>query len=315
MYEKEINEALRKLDINNSKILLQLPEGLWIYLYEIIKVLERKGNEVFWFLGRSYGACDLPLEEAKRLGCDVILHVGHAPFLKGRAIEGIKIEYVELFVDYDERKVVEVLRKYGVKEGILVGHLPFTKKFPNIVEKSKAEGINLELKNHEFLSYPGQILGCNVVNALTDKSTIIYIGDGLFHLYGLYLLGKRIIAINPISWEVREISQEEQQKYLRRKYAAYATIKQAETLGVLISSKPGQFEVFAKHIIAEIKKEFQDKTLIFIVANEIKKEEPEFLQVDAFINLACPRLEDDKDFPKPVLSWKSYLEVGRGKRK
>lgn len=315
MYEQELKKAIKILNIKNQKVLLQLPEGLWIYLLDIIKILETKGNDVFWFLGKSYGACDLPLEEAKKLRCNVILHVGHAPFLKEKVIEGIRIEYVELFVYYDVNKIVELLKKHSIIEGVLVGHLPFTKPFPQIVEKAKTEGINLELKNHEFLSHPGQILGCNIVNALTDKNTIIYIGDGSFHIYGLYSLNKRILAINPITWDVRDISKEEQQKYIRKKYVVYTAIKQSERLGVIISSKPGQFEVFAKHIIAEVKKEFQEKTLIFIVANEIKKEDLEFLKVDAFINLACPRLEDDKDFPKPVLSWKSYLEVKSMERK
>ena len=104
MYEKILKNSLKVLNLENQIILLQLPEGLWIYVKEVIRILEVKGNKVYWYSGRSYGACDLPVEEAKRLGCNMILHVGHAPFLKQKEIEGIKVEYVELFIDYNIQK-------------------------------------------------------------------------------------------------------------------------------------------------------------------------------------------------------------------
>ncbi len=311
MYKKNLIEAVNKIKIKNKRILLQLPEGLWMYGEKITKILEKNSNKVFWYLGKSYGACDIPIEEAKRLKCDIILHIGHSPFLKEKEIEGIKIIYLELFMEYNSNKVIHLLEKYDIKEGVIVGHLPYTREFPKIVKKAKEKNIKLELKKHDFLPHPGQILGCNIINAVTSKKNIIYIGDGVFHLHGLFTLGKDIFAINPLNWEVKKISKKEQQQYQIKKYAAYSAVEQSKKIGIIVSSKIGQFNVFAKSVIEQVKKEFKDKDILLIVANEIKKEELEFLKVDAFVNLACPRLEDDKDFPKPIISWKTYTEIKR----
>ncbi|NPA38457.1 MAG: hypothetical protein GXN99_01530 [Candidatus Nanohaloarchaeota archaeon] len=310
MYEKSILEGIEKLEnIKGKKILLQLPEGLWIYADKIINILYQQGaSEVIWYKGKTYGACDLPIEEAKRINANLVIHIAHSPFLKEKTIEGINIEYIEVFADYDINFIIEELVKHKIERTVLVGHLPFVHKFPEIVKKAKNQNIHIQLHSNNFLPYPGQILGCHVANAASSLPHITYIGDGKFHLKGLYVFKKPILALNPFSQESRLISIKEIEKEEKKKIMRFTAITNAQSLGIIISSKLGQYKAFAEPVKKAVEKEFKNKKLTWIIENEINKQDLDYLQVEAFINLACPRIEDD-EIKKPLLSWKTYLEV------
>jgi len=77
------SEILEKLkELKAKKIFLQFPEGLKLKVQKIVKELEAEGFEVFVCLEKCFGACDVRENEAKLLGCDCILHIGHEEFIK-----------------------------------------------------------------------------------------------------------------------------------------------------------------------------------------------------------------------------------------
>ena len=88
---KEIIDKLKKLNV--KKVFVQFPEGLKLKIQEIAKELEKEGFKVILCLEKTYGACDLRDEEAKRLKCDAILHIGHSNF-------GVKSELPVIYWDY-----------------------------------------------------------------------------------------------------------------------------------------------------------------------------------------------------------------------
>ena len=96
--KKEILDKIKMLGAN--RVLLQVPEGLKTKVQEISKELE--GLEVLISTEPCYGACDVRDHEAKQLGCDVVLHIGHSDF-------GVKTEVpviLEHTVAYIEAEVI-----------------------------------------------------------------------------------------------------------------------------------------------------------------------------------------------------------------
>ena len=73
-----IEEAKQEIKKHNpTKVALQLPDGLKQCAEEIANAL---GVESVTLAGSCFGACDLRDKEAKELGCDLLLHFGHADF-------------------------------------------------------------------------------------------------------------------------------------------------------------------------------------------------------------------------------------------
>ena len=71
-----------KLTQNNDKKIDMIIEGIHcaacIWLNE--KILSETSIEVIISGDRSFGSCDIPFYEAKKLDVDLIVHLGHTPF-------------------------------------------------------------------------------------------------------------------------------------------------------------------------------------------------------------------------------------------
>jgi len=103
---KEVLEKLRKH--RAKRIFIQLAEGLKLYIDEINQQLEKEGFTPVFCMEPTYGACDVRDDEAIRLGCDAILHIGHTDFgVKPK----IPVIYWEYFLDVDEKLLEEIVNK------------------------------------------------------------------------------------------------------------------------------------------------------------------------------------------------------------
>lgn len=127
----------------------------------------------------------------------------------------------------------------------------------------------------------GQVLGCNVINALKTKAEVyVYIGSGEFHPLELVGRGEVYIA-NPLSGEVSKCT-------LREKKGKIAKFLGSDKIGILVSTKPGQENLkSALDLVNKLKKE----AYVFVV-NEIDLSKLEdFNDIEFWINTACPRIE------------------------
>ena len=70
------------------RVLLQFPEGLKRLALEYAQKYEAQGHEVFVSSSSCYGACDLALDEAKKIGAKKIVHFGHSKFIRKIRITG-----------------------------------------------------------------------------------------------------------------------------------------------------------------------------------------------------------------------------------
>ena len=103
----DINRVLKETGKHKAKrIFLQAPEGLKTRLQEIARQLEKKGLEVFISCEPCFGSCDIREHDAKTLGCDVLLHLGHTDF-------GVKSELPVIYEPYEiEHDVKPELEKH-----------------------------------------------------------------------------------------------------------------------------------------------------------------------------------------------------------
>ena len=86
-YELNLEEIEKEIEKNHpEKILIQLPDGLKRYARIIIDWIKTKYKDktpiIYLWLDTGFGACDIPLREAKELGIDLLNHIGHDMFVK-----------------------------------------------------------------------------------------------------------------------------------------------------------------------------------------------------------------------------------------
>ena len=151
----------------------------------------------------------------------------------------------------------------------------------------------------------GQVLGCNVNNALKIKDKVdafLFIGSGDFHPLGaLNKIGKEVYVANPYTNSVKVLDNKEFEAYEKKRRGLISKFLMAKKVGILVSIKPGQFhpKVYAglKEKISyanKIKDKIKNKeSHIFVGDNFDFNELENFRDLDVWVNTACPRIENN----------------------
>ncbi len=152
----------------------------------------------------------------------------------------------------------------------------------------------------------GQILGCDVSAATSIENKVdcfLYIGTGNFHPFGLLAKSdKPIYVLDPFTEKLREIPKEEKQKLVKKQILRLAQFKDCKTIGILVSTKPGQYQLQANPKEVKKKLEKQGKRVYIFIGDSITDSELQnYLNIDGWVNTACPRLADDV-FDKPFVN-------------
>jgi 2-(3-amino-3-carboxypropyl)histidine synthase len=274
--------------------LLQIPDGL---KRKALKIADEIGD-VFIYCESCYGACDLAINEAKALGCEKIIHFGHSKLMES----DIPVDYNEMREKFNPL----VLKKLEIKEKRigLVSTLQFLDFLEPVKEFLEKKGKVVKISKGK--GYAGQILGCDLSSAKTIEGEVdafLYIGSGHFHPLGLALKTEKPVYVLNIEKNELEDLKELKEKFLRQKYAAIALARDAKAFGILVSVKLGQLNL---KLAKEIKKKLENKgkKAYILVFNEIRPEKLEGLELDCYVNTACPRIAIDNrtEFKKPILN-------------
>lgn len=277
------------------KILLQFPEGFKRKALDIAEKLEGEGNEILISCETCYGACDLRDREAKALGCEKIIHLGHNKLIDSE----VDVEYLERRENANPVPILE--KEFNKISNYERFGLVSSLQFLDSLEKAKNF---LESKGKKAIA-AGQILGCDLEAAKAIESKIdcfLFVGSGKFHALGLALKTGKLVFI--LDMEKKKIERLEKEKFEKQRLVAVSIAKDADKFGVLISTKPGQMNLKkAEEIKKKLEKE--GKKAYLLVFDEIKTEKLEGLDLDCFVNCACPRIavEDRALFKKPLLNW------------
>ena len=295
---KSVVKQLKK--IRAKKIFVQFPEGLKPKILGIATKLLDEGFEPVLCLEPTYGACDVRDEEAKRLKCDAILHIGHTDFgVKSK----LPIVYWEYFIDANPlpiiKKGLKLFKNY--KKIGLACSLQYCKTIEKLSKFLAKKGYKVIVPPGE--KYPGQILGCRQKVLSVDQriDAWIVVSAGKFHALGLALASKK--PVYNLDLEARKIYSVDKLKWKTKKIIEWnkKIVDEAETIGILVSWKKGQLVQPYK-----LKKflEKNGKKVYILAADDIQPEKIEGIKLDLLINTACPRvaIDDIAKYKIPIIN-------------
>jgi len=297
--EKAMVAELRKLGAR--KVLVQIPEGLKVQASRISSLLERNGMDALISVEPCFGACDLLDIEAKQLGCDALLHIGHSDFGLEAALP---VVYDEFNLYFDPVKSLEgnMAQLAGFKAIGLVTtaqHIGSLAKARDFLEKRKKEVL---VGKSERLR-PGQILGCDYSAAKSIESAVdcfLFIGSGRFHPLGLVQRTSRpVLFLDTESGKMADISGERDNMEVKRRLR----IEKARGLskfGIFVSTKPGQRNI---QKASKLKKalEKKGKKVVVITASMLTPEKISGMGFEVLVNTACPRIFEDQQLFRLVV--------------
>ena len=289
---KETEEIKRRLRrIKAKKIFIQFPEGLKQKIQEIVKNLEKEFDCIIC-CEPTYGACDLRDEEARRLGCDAILHIGHSSLgLKSK----LPVIYWEYLYEIDPVPVLrkEIRKLKNFKKIGLITSLQFVKTLERVKRFLEDEGKEVYMK--KSLKYPGQVLGCDTRAAKDLENKVdcfLYVGAGKFHPIGVALrVRKPVLCLDLEKKSIYDL-EKEKKRWLKLKAWYESKLKEAKRVGIIISWKKGQNRI---NEARKLKKnlERKGKEVYILAFDRVTLDKLSGLKIDYWINLACPRLEED----------------------
>ncbi len=311
-FEKE--ELIRELKKRKPrKILVQLAEGIKQNSAELAEIFNKLGIEAIFSGETAWGACSLAIQEAEALDVDLIVHFGHAEFIHA----DFPVLYVEvrdiLNLNPLLEKSLNLLRKYrkiGFSYSIQHRH-----DVEKIKEFYKNHGKEILLsKKSGHAAYEGHITGCQYsglkeIENLVDCFVIL---GNQFHGMGAVLSVKKpVILLDVYNSNVRELSGL-RDKIMKQRAIAIEKFRRAKNVGIILEIKPGQKSGSPDYLLEKLRE--KEKNPIVITMNELSPEKiMNFYNIDAFIELACPRIaiDDFAKYPKTILTFKEAL-VGLG---
>ncbi len=292
-----------------SKVLVQLPEGIKQNATEISDVIEKLGIKVIFSGETSWGGCSIALQEAEALGVDLIVHFGHAKF--------INVKFPVLYIEVKDELNLEPLLKKSLKKiakfkniglSYSIQHRHEIENIIKFFEKNKKKVILS--KKMGFAAYEGHVIGCeyNGLRAIQKDVDCFLIIGNKFHSMGAALaVEKPVILLDVYNDEITSM-EGVREKILKQRAISIQKLKDAKTVGIIVEIKPGQRFGNPKYLVDKLKE--QGKKPLIITMNEVTPDKiMNFYHVDAFIELACPRiaLDDYAKYSKPIVTFREAL--------
>jgi 2-(3-amino-3-carboxypropyl)histidine synthase len=311
--EKRLVEAVQSRKA--KLVLIQLPEGLKPHGPQLAATVEGAGAVAIVSADPCYGACDLAIAEAERLGADLIIHYGHSEMVKQTACPTV---YIHAEAQVSVREAVKAAISH-LKPWKKVGLLTTIQHVHVLDEarKTLSKAGKLVTIGDAGRLPAGHVLGCDYTNAKVGAGSVdafLFIGGGRFHALGAALAtGKPTIVADP--YEKRAFSvTDEAARLVRKRWANIYEAKQAQKIGILVGLKAGQKRLDQA---LRTKKELDDarrESTLFALREIIPEALMQFPSIDAFVNTACPRLtlDDAGSFRKPLLTPRE-MQVALGK--
>ncbi|HEX7274089.1 MAG TPA: diphthamide biosynthesis enzyme Dph2 [Nitrososphaeraceae archaeon] len=305
----QIDEEKIHSIINEKKprsVALDGPDGLLKKIQSCAHNLSEKYQIPVYVIGdTSWGSCDLNLHAVETLGVDMLFNIGHTIAMEKF---GDKVVMIDAFDDVDFSKIATrcaiELKKNFNKISLVTNsqYLPSVQKVKKIFENHGFEVIIGRGKGH---LNDAQVFGCEFYPAYDSKNDVdayIFLGQSMFHSASIAIVTQRpTFMMDPYFNEYSQIN-DFAQKLEKKAVLSVLKAQDARTIGIIIGLKEGQF---AKIKALEIKKMLEGlgKRILLIAMTEITDERLlSYQDVDAFVQVACPRIGTDNHFHKPVLS-------------
>ena len=287
-----------------ASVSLNGPDGILPQVQETaIRITERYDIPAYVLADTTWGTCDLNSNGSKVLGAEIQFNIGHT--INTESLEK-NLVLIDAFDDVEFGNVAQ--KCTGILKGKIISlvtdsqHLHQVDKVKEIFTNQK---IKVVIGKGKGQLNDGQVFGCEFYPATdlkTEVDAYVFLGQSNFHAAGIALsTNLPTYVLDPYFNEVREVT-EFAQKLKRKATLAIYKAAEAKSFGVIVGLKEGQLsKVFALKIKRELEKE--GKQVQLFALTDITNERLRNLKgVDAFIQVACPRISTDNQFDKPVLS-------------
>jgi len=285
-------------------VALNAPDGLLPKVQETaLKIMKRFGIPAYVIADTTWGSCDLNSNGAKVLAADVLFNIGHTISLDTITDNVVMIDaFDDISFEKIAQKCVDVLK--GKKISLLTDsqHLHQIEPVKKILEDG---GITVKIGKGKGQLNDGQVFGCEFYPASETKEDVdanVFLGQSNFHAAGIALAtNKPTYVLDPYFNEIREIT-EFANKLQKKATLAIYKAADAKSFGIIVGLKEGQLsKLTALKFKRELEKEGKEVQL-FALTNITNDRLQNIKGIDAFIQVACPRISTDNQFDKPVLS-------------
>ena len=287
-----------------ASVSLNGPDGILPQVQETaMNITKRFGIPAYVLADTTWGTCDLNSNGSKVLGAEIQFNIGHTINTESFEKNLILINaYDDVEFDSVAKKCVDILKGKKIS---LVTDSQHLHQMDKVNEILTSGGIEVKIGKGKGQLNDGQVFGCEFYPAteLKDKvDAYVFLGQSNFHAAGIALsTNMPTYVLDPYFNEVREVT-EFAQKLKKKATLAIYKAADAQSFGIIIGLKEGQLsKVFALKFKKELEKE--GKTVQLFALTDITNERLKNLKgIDAFIQVACPRISTDNQFDKPVLS-------------
>nr|NVI71011.1 putative diphthamide biosynthesis protein 1 [Cucujiformia] len=241
-----------------------------------------------------YGACCVDDFTARSLNVDLIIHYGHSCLVPMNLMDRIKTLYVFVDIKIDALHFMESIKLNFLPEKklCLVSTIQFLSTLQFVAANLSEYGYKVILPQSHPLS-GGEILGCTAPT-LKNVDIVIYLGDGRFHLEAIMIANPELeyYRYDPYKKHfTKEYYEFDMMNSLRKKNVDRST--DAHKFGVIMGTlgRQGNFKVvdYIRNRLNERKKE----TVVILLSEIFPKKLELFKDLDAFVQIACPRLSID----------------------
>ena len=285
-------------------VALNGPDGMLPAVQDTaMRIMERFDIPAYVLADTTWGTCDLNSNGAKVLSAEVLFNIGHTINMTNFEDNVVLIDaFDDIPFDRVALKCAEMLKGKTVSLVTDSQHLNQVDLVREVLENG---GVNVKIGKGKGQLNDGQVFGCEFYPAMEVKDVVdanVFMGQSNFHASGLALsTNKTTYVLDPYFNEVRDVTEFAQ---MLQKKATLAMYKAAEanTFGVIVGLKEGQLsKLTALKFKRELEKE--GKTVHLFALTDITNDRLRNLKgIDAFIQVACPRISTDNQFDKPVLS-------------
>jgi len=285
-------------------VALNGPDGLLPKVQDLaLRIGKNFGIPTYLLADTTWGTCDLNSNGAEVLNAEILFNIGHTSSMETFEKNVIMIDaFDNISFDRVVKKCTELLQGKTISLITDSQHLNQIESIKNVLEEN---GVNVKIGKGSGQLNDGQVFGCEFYPAtemIDNVDANVFLGQSNFHAAGVALAtNKPTYILDPYFNEIREITDFARKLQKKATLEIYKAVD-AETFGVIVGLKEGQI---SKLTALKFKKELESvgKIVHLIALTDITNERLRNLKdIDAFIQVACPRISTDNRFDKPLLS-------------
>ncbi|HEX6293717.1 MAG TPA: diphthamide biosynthesis enzyme Dph2 [Nitrososphaeraceae archaeon] len=303
--EDKIFEVIKKR--KPASIALNGPEALFPKMQETGKKVMELFDIPAYIIGDTcWGSCDLNTHAADMLGADLLFNIGHTISIETFDKKVIMINA------YDDVKFDTIVEKFAKEMtnreyktlGIVTDsqHLDQIQSSKKILENY---GFKIVIGNGKGQLNDGQVFGCEFYPTYNIQQRIdayVFLGQSIFHSVSIAMsTEKPTFMLDPYFNEFQQVNDKARTMEKKAILSIYKA-QEAKKIGIIIGLKEGQFAKIKALNLKKSLEAFEKEIQLFALTEITEERLRNFKGIDAFIQVACPRIAIDNHFSRPLLS-------------